>query len=97
MEPVVGLMVEGTKTVTPSKHGVGKGLMIPLPGSQKKPSVLLRENPKYVLEKLLSIISSEDYEDLRNHWTEAMGETGLFSITQVNIYPSFSRSSILFV
>ena len=97
LEPVVGLMVKGTKTVTPSKHGVGKGLMIPLPGSQKKPPVLLHENPKYVLEKLLSIISSEDYEDLRNHWTEAMGETGLFSITQVNICPSFSRPSILFV
>ena len=97
LELVVGLMVEGTKTVTPSKHGVGKGLMIPLPGSQKKPPVLLRENPKYVLEKLLSIISSEDYEDLGNHSTEAMGETGLFSITQVNICLSFSRPSILFV
>ena len=27
LEPVVGLMVEGVKTVTPIKHGSGKGLM----------------------------------------------------------------------
>ena len=33
LEPVVGLMVEGAKTVTPAKHGAGKGLMIPPPGS----------------------------------------------------------------
>ena len=56
LEPVVGLMAEGTKTATPLKHGAGKGLMIPPPGSQKKPSVLLREDPKYALEKLSSII-----------------------------------------
>ena len=74
-------MAEGTKTVIPAKHGGGKGLMIPPSGSQKKPPILLRENPKYDLEKLSSIISSEDYEDLGNHSMEAMGETGLFSIT----------------
>ena len=83
MEPVIGLMAEGNKTVTPAKHGGGKGLMVPPPGSQKKPPVLLREDPKYALGKLSSIIGSEDYEDLGNHSTEAMGETGLFSITQV--------------
>ena len=64
LEPVVGLMVEGAKTVTPAKHGAGKGLMIPPPGSQKKSPVLLREDPKYALEKLSLIISFEDYEDL---------------------------------
>ena len=80
LEPVVGLMVEGAKTVTSTKHGVGKGLMIPPLGSQKKPLVLLREDPKYALEKLSLIITSEDYKDLGNHSTEAMGETGLFSI-----------------
>ena len=82
-EPVIGLMAEGNKTVTPAKPGGGKGLMVPLPGSQKKPPVLLREDPKYVLGKFSSIIGSEDYEDLGNHSTEAMGETGLFSIAQV--------------
>ena len=96
LEPVVRLMVEGAKMVTPVKHGASKGLMITPPGSQKKPPILLREDPKYALEKLLSIITSEDYEDLGNHSTEAMGETGLFSITQVT-YPSFFRSSMFFV
>ena len=82
-EPIIDLMAEGNKTATPAKHGGGKGLMVPPPGSQKKPPVLLREDPKYALGKLSSIIGSEDYEDLGNHSTEAMGETGLFSIAQV--------------
>ena len=64
LEPVLGLMAEGTKTVTPAKHKGGKGLMIPPLGSQKKLPVLLREDPKYALEKLSSIIGNEDYEDL---------------------------------
>ena len=84
-EPVIGLMAEGKKTVTPAKPGGGKGLMVPPPGSQKKPPVLLREDPKYVLGKISSIIGSEDYEDLGNHSTEAMGEMGLFSIAQVRV------------
>ena len=85
MEPVIGLMAEGNKRVTPAKHGGGKGLMVPPPDTQKKPSVLLREDPKYALEKLSSIIGNEDYEDLGNYSTEAMGETGLFSIAQVRV------------
>ena len=82
-EPVIGLMAEGKKRVTPAKPRGGKGLMVPPPGSQKKPPVLLREDPKYALGKISSIIGSENYEDLGNHSTEAMGETGLFSIAQV--------------
>ena len=82
-ELVIGLMVEGNKTVTPTKLGGGKGLMVPPPSSQKKQPVLLREDPKYALGKFTSIIGSEDYEDPGNHLTEAMGETGLFSIAQV--------------
>ena len=82
-EPIISLMAEGNKTVTPAKPGGGKGLMVPPPGSQKKPSVLLREDPKYALGKLSSIIGSKDYEDLGNHLTEAMGETDLFSIAQL--------------
>ena len=91
-EPVIGLMAEGKKTVTPAKPGAGKGLMVPPPGSQKKSLVLLREDPKYALGKISSIIGSEDYEDLGNHSTEAMGETGLFNIAQVRIrhHPSFN-------
>ena len=79
-EPVIGLIAEGNKTATPAKPGGGKGLMVPPPGSQKKPPVLLREDPKYALGKLSSIIGSEDYEDLGNHSMEAIGKTGLFSI-----------------
>ena len=79
-EPVIGLMAEGNKTVTPAKHGGGKGLMVPPLGSQKKPPVLLREDPKYALEKLSSIIGSEDYEDLGNYSTLAtIKSNSLFS------------------
>ena len=95
-ELVLGLMAKGTKMVTPAKHGGGKGLMIPPPGSQKKPPVLLHEDPKYALEKLSSIIGFEDYEDLGNHSTKAMGETGLFSITQVNVRCALARLYSLF-
>ena len=95
-EPVLGLMAEGTKTMTPAKHGGSKGLMIPPLGSQKKPPVLLREDPKYILEKLSSIIGNEDYEDLGNHSTEAMGETGLFSIALVRVRHNLARKYSLF-
>ena len=83
LEPVVGLMAEGVKTVTPAKHGTGKGLMKGLSPFRKKPPVLLREDPKYALETLTSIITTEDYEDLGNHSTEAMRETRLFCIAPV--------------
>ena len=94
-EPVLGLVAEGTKTVTLAKHGGGKGLMIPLPGNQKKPPVLLREDPKYALEKLSLIIGNQDYEDLGKHSTEAVGETGFFSITQVRVRHTFAHEYIL--
>ncbi|XP_050250466.1 uncharacterized protein LOC126697499 isoform X1 [Quercus robur] len=82
LEPVVGLMAEGVKTVTPAKKGTGKGLMTAPEGKQERPPSLLRDDSKYALEKLSSIITAEDYEDLGNHSTEAMGETGLFSVAQ---------------
>ncbi|XP_030973095.1 uncharacterized protein LOC115992980 [Quercus lobata] len=82
MEPVVGLMAEGAKTVTQVKHGAGKGLMHAPPVSEEKPPPLLRDDSKFALEKLTSILSAEDYEDLGNHSTEAMGETGLFAVGQ---------------
>ena len=83
LEPVVGLMAEGTKTVTTVKHGAGKGLMKALSINQEKPPVLLREDSKYALEQISSIISTKDYDDLGNHSTEAMGELGLFVFAQV--------------
>ena len=76
-------MVEGSKMVTSVEHWVGKGLMKAPSTTQDKPPGLLREDSKHALEQLSSIISSEDYEDLGNHSTEAMGETGLFAIAQV--------------
>ena len=79
LEPIVGLMAEG-KTVTPVKHGAGKGLMKAPSTTQEKPPVLLYKDSKHALEQISSIISAEDYEDLGNNSTEAMGESGLFAV-----------------
>ena len=60
--------------------------------------VLLREDFKYALEQLLSIITADDYEDLSNHTTEAIGEMRLFSIAQVTMsvpFPIFFPSTFL--
>ena len=73
-------MVEDVKTVTPVKHRAGKGHMKAPSTNQEKPPVLFREDSKHALEQLSSIISSEDYKDLGNHSTEAMGESGLFAV-----------------
>ena len=89
LEPVVGLEAEGKKTITPTKHGAGNGLMKGPSTTQEKPPVLLCEDSKYALEKLSSIISSDNYEDLSNHATEAMGKTGLFCIAQVILVVHF--------
>ena len=82
LEPVVGLMAEG-KTATPVKHGAGKGFMKASSNIPEKPPVLLREDFKHALEQISSIIYVEDYEDLGNHSTEAMGESSLFAVAQV--------------
>ena len=50
LEPVVGLMVEGAKTITPVKHKVGKGPMKAPSTNQEKPPVLLREDSKHASE-----------------------------------------------
>ena len=76
-------MAKGAKTVTPAKHRAEKGLMTAPATNQEKPPPLLHDDSKFALEKLSSIITTEDYEDLGNHSTEAMGETGLFAIAQV--------------
>ena len=55
-----------------------------LPTIPDKPPILLCEDPKYALEKLSSIITPDDYDDLGNHAMEAMGEMGLFCIAQVS-------------
>ena len=84
----MGLEAEGKKTVAPAKHKARKGFMKGPSTTQEKPLVLLCEDSKYALEKILSIISSDNYEDLSNHVTEAMREMGLFCIAQVsNVHP----------
>ena len=83
LELVVGLMAEGVKTVTLIKHGSSKGFLKASSTSQEKPPPLLRDDSKYALEKLSSIITSDDCKDLGNHSTEAIGKTGLFTIAQV--------------
>ena len=85
LEPVVGLMAEGVKMITPVKHGDGKGFMKAPSTDQEKLLVLLCKDSKHVLEQISSIMTSEDYEDLGNHSTEAMGESGLFVVTQVTM------------
>ena len=63
-------MAEG-ETVTPVK------VLSTIP---EKPLVLLREDSKHALVQISSLISAEDYEVLGNHSTEAMRESGLFSV-----------------
>ena len=58
----------------------GKNLMKGADPVTEKCPVLLSEDSGYALKQLLSIIKDDDYEDLGNHATEAMGETGLFSL-----------------
>ena len=82
LEPVVGLMAEG-KTATPVKHGASKGFMKAPFNIPEKPPVLLREVSKHALEQISSIISAEDYEDLGNHSTKAMGESDLFAVAYI--------------
>ena len=61
----------------------------------KKRAILLREDSQYTIGQLSSIINSDDYEDLGNHATKAMGETGLFRVVQVCIRPSFFPVALL--
>ena len=94
LKPILGLKAEGKKMVTKPVHGRGKGLMTGSVPSAEKASVLLHEDSKYALERLSSIITVDDYEDLSNHTTEAIGETSLFCIAQVNLQLSTLLSVI---
>jgi len=51
LEPIVGLMAEGAKTVTPVKHRSGKGLMKAPTTNQEKPPPLLYDNSKFALSQ----------------------------------------------
>ena len=94
LEPIVGLMAEG-KTATPVKHEASKGFMKASSNILKKPPVLLCEDSKHAFKQISSIISTKDYEDLGNHSTKAMGESGLFAIAQVIRPVTFPFVSII--
>ena len=94
LKPIVGLMAEG-KTATPVKHEASKGFMKASSNILKKPPVLLCEDSKHAFKQISSIISTKDYEDLGNHSTKAMGESGLFAITQVIRPVTFPFVSII--
>ena len=59
------------------------------PVTEKHP-ILLCEDSGYTLKQLSSIIQDNDYEDLGNHATKAMGEIGLFSLVQECLSVRFS-------
>ena len=94
LELVVRLMAEG-KAATLVKHGAGKGFMKASSNIPEKLPVLLREDFKHALEQISSIIYVEDYEDLGNHSTEAMGESGLFAVAQVIQPVTFPSVSLI--
>lgn len=50
---------------------------------------LLHKDPRYAVGILSSIIKGGDYEDLGNHATKAMGESGIFGLAQVRNRPLF--------
>ena len=68
-------------------YGISKGLMTTKGPILEQPPPLLREDPWHVVGFLLSIIKDNDYEDLGNHATEAMGESGLFGLAQERNHP----------
>ena len=96
---VIGSTIEETPLTTrlppPPRPGKGKGLMTGHGPVSKKRTVLLRKDLQYTIGQLSSIINFDDYEDLGNHATEAMGETGLFSLVQVCIHPFFFPVALL--
>ncbi|KAL0014477.1 hypothetical protein SO802_001546 [Lithocarpus litseifolius] len=77
---IVGETPPSTKLPPSPLPGKRKGLMTGQGPVSEKCPVLLREDSRYAIGKLSSIIKDDDYEDLGNHATEAMGETGLFSL-----------------
>ena len=63
--------------------------------SPRNPPVLLHEDSQYAFKQIFSIIKDEDYEDLGNHATEAMGRRA-YSVWYRYVYPSPYLCSILF-
>ena len=70
--------------------------------SPRNPPVLLHEDSQYAFKQISSIIKDEDYEDLGNHATEAMGDgpiqfgIGMFIRPFTSVPSYFCRSNIRF-
>ena len=96
-ESAIGIKAETKKTATLLAQGRGKGLMTGHVPVTEKPPVLFCEESWYALKQLSSIITTDDYEDLSNHATEAMRETSLFSIAQVtmSVFPLFLSNCLI--
>ena len=77
----VGETPPATKLPPLPRHGTEKGLMtakVPSLSSALPSFTRTRDMPS--IGQLSSIIKDDDYEDLGNHATETMGETGLFNL-----------------
>ena len=75
MGPIVGETPDTSKLPPKLGLGRGKGLMTGADPVVEKCPVLLFEDSGYALKQLSSIIKdNDDYEDLGNHATKAMGE-----------------------
>ena len=85
---IVGKTPASSKLPPKPGLGKGKGLMKGLDPVTKKSLFLLREDLGYALK-------DDEYEDLGNHATGAMGETGLFSLARVCSSVPFLYSVIL--
>ena len=83
MGSIVGEIPDASKFPSKLGPGKGKGLIMGQVPIAKKCPILLREDSQYALKQLSSIIKENDYDDLGNHATKAMGETGLFNLAQV--------------
>ena len=84
LKEIVTTTIRETPAVTlvppPLCHGVGKGLMSTKGPVLEQHTLLLCKDSRYAMGLLSSIIKDDDYEDLGNHATEAMGESGLFGL-----------------
>ena len=96
-ESAIGIKAETKKTATLLAQGKGKGLMTGHVPVTEKPPVLLREDSWYALKQPSSIITTDDYENLSNHTTEAIREIGLFSTAQVtmSVFPLFLSNCLI--